>query len=105
MTDANDQQVVEKGGDAMSPPFDEHAFRFPQPLYVELGEWRDEALCKNFGNKGFYSMSLNSTKLAIKLCNRCPVRTECYNFAIKNQEKHGVWGGINFSPSRSKHKN
>jgi hypothetical protein len=39
------------------------------------------------------------------LCNRCPVRIECYNFAINNQEKHGVWGGINFSPSRSKPKN
>lgn len=31
------------------------------------------------------------------ICHGCPLLKQCYDFAIANDEKHGVWGGINFS--------
>jgi hypothetical protein len=30
------------------------------------------------------------------LCHGCPLLKLCYDFAVANDEKHGIWGGINF---------
>jgi WhiB family transcriptional regulator, redox-sensing transcriptional regulator len=27
------------------------------------------------------------------ICNRCPVRAECLEFALVTRQAHGVWGG------------
>ncbi|HEX4288967.1 MAG TPA: WhiB family transcriptional regulator, partial [Trebonia sp.] len=26
-------------------------------------------------------------------CARCPVRSECLDFALRTRQMHGVWGG------------
>jgi hypothetical protein len=31
------------------------------------------------------------------LCFGCPLIKQCYDFAVANDEKHGIWGGIDFS--------
>jgi hypothetical protein len=31
------------------------------------------------------------------LCAGCPLLKLCYDFAVANDEKHGVWGGIDFA--------
>ena len=31
---------------------------------------------------------------AKQVCADCPVRTECAHFALSNDERHGVWGGM-----------
>lgn len=31
---------------------------------------------------------------AIDVCNRCPIRQQCADYAIENNEIHGIWGGI-----------
>jgi len=31
---------------------------------------------------------------AKKLCNTCPLKEICLEFAITNQETYGVWGGL-----------
>lgn len=31
------------------------------------------------------------------LCTDCPAIRECYQFALKNDEEYGVWGGIDFA--------
>lgn len=33
-------------------------------------------------------------KVAKKLCERCPVRALCAEYAIANNEQFGVWGGL-----------
>jgi len=32
---------------------------------------------------------------AIKLCKVCPVMTLCLQYALINNEQHGIWGGMN----------
>ena len=32
--------------------------------------------------------------LAIKLCKACPVRQLCLEYALVNDERHGIWGGL-----------
>jgi hypothetical protein len=39
---------------------------------------------------------------AVEACNRCPVIAECLAYAISNDEKWGVWGGVPFDPSLSR---
>lgn len=31
------------------------------------------------------------------VCVACPVRLDCLEEAIRNDEHHGVWGGVNFA--------
>jgi hypothetical protein len=31
-----------------------------------------------------------------ELCSGCPLLKVCYDFAVANDEKYGIWGGINF---------
>ena len=33
---------------------------------------------------------------AEELCAGCPLLKQCYDFAVANEEKHGIWGGIDF---------
>lgn len=38
--------------------------------------------------------SVATTRIAKKLCGMCPVRAQCLEFALVNNELHGVWGGM-----------
>jgi WhiB family redox-sensing transcriptional regulator len=29
------------------------------------------------------------------VCARCPVRSECLDYALRTREPHGIWGGLN----------
>ena len=31
---------------------------------------------------------------AKKICEKCPVKTECLEYAIRNKFKDGIWGGL-----------
>jgi WhiB family redox-sensing transcriptional regulator len=39
-------------------------------------------------------------KRALAICDRCPVRVECLDFAVTNKEHHGIWGGRVLDKSR-----
>jgi hypothetical protein len=34
------------------------------------------------------------------LCYECPLLKLCYDFAVANDEKYGIWGGIDFSENQ-----
>jgi len=35
-----------------------------------------------------------TTRIAKEFCKRCPVRALCLEYALVNNEEHGVWGGL-----------
>jgi hypothetical protein len=45
------------------------------------------------GNGALRSLTVDECE---ELCNGCPLLKVCYDFAVANDEKHGIWGGINF---------
>lgn len=63
---------------------------------VNMGEgWREQALCKTKAVQiDFFTEDKHLIKLAKSICAQCPVAHECLTFAVKNQEKFGVWGGF-----------
>ena len=41
-----------------------------------------------------------TTTRAMAFCARCPARGACYERAVQNGERWGIWGGVNFATSR-----
>ena len=33
------------------------------------------------------------TLIAKRLCNTCPVKPECFRYAVESGQKAGIWGG------------
>jgi WhiB family redox-sensing transcriptional regulator len=67
-------------------------------------EWMKLARCKETDPEVFFPERGDSTldTLAAKrICFGCEVRVECLQYAIDNDEQHGIWGGLN-ERSRSK---
>jgi len=40
---------------------------------------------------------IRQIKTAKEVCANCPVMAECFDWAADNNERHGVWGGVNFA--------
>jgi WhiB family redox-sensing transcriptional regulator len=39
------------------------------------------------------SKRAEATKEALKGCKACPVKDECFDYALESNQKHGIWGG------------
>ena len=60
----------------------------------EPERWQDRALCAQTDPEIFFPEKGGSTREAKKICARCPVRAECLEYALKNDERFGIWGGL-----------
>jgi WhiB family redox-sensing transcriptional regulator len=70
-------------------------------------KWMQRAACKDLHPSQFFPSdsgrgALRQEREALKICETCPVRTECLAYATSNRERFGVWGGRSFEPKRKK---
>lgn len=49
------------------------------------------------GRNEWLSNRAADKRTAIRLCGDCPARAACAEFAENNNEKYGIWGGIDRS--------
>jgi WhiB family redox-sensing transcriptional regulator len=56
----------------------EHAAAFYPPLHFERKE-----------------LKRSRERLAKSICKGCPVKDECLDHALRTDEPHGIWGGLN----------
>jgi len=63
-------------------------------LMCELKPTRDYSLaaCANEDTNTFFSDSIQDIRQALDICNHCPLKNECLEDALKNNE-YGIWGG------------
>jgi WhiB family redox-sensing transcriptional regulator len=54
--------------------------------------WRDLSMCSLYPNVDFFRFKFRTE--AKSICGECIVRKECLDFALRNDERHGVWGGL-----------
>ena len=71
------------------------------PLSLLLGgsgdgdlAWQDEALCAQTDPEAFFPEKGGSTREAKKVCASCDVKAECLEYALSNDERFGIWGGL-----------
>lgn len=57
--------------------------------------WREEGICVQIGPEAFFiDRGANEAKQAARVCNDCPVLSECLEFVLKNNITAGIWGGM-----------
>jgi WhiB family redox-sensing transcriptional regulator len=57
--------------------------------------WRAKAACNGLDPTIFYPQSEDDSdaEQAKSVCDQCPVRHDCLEYALGFREKEGVWGG------------
>jgi WhiB family redox-sensing transcriptional regulator len=56
--------------------------------------WQELALCAQTDPEAFFPEKGGSTREAKKVCLSCDVRGECLEYALSNDERFGIWGGL-----------
>lgn len=56
--------------------------------------WQDRALCAQTDPEAFFPEKGGSTREAKKICTGCEVKAECLEYALANDERFGIWGGL-----------
>lgn len=64
--------------------------------------WQDRAACKGMDPTIFFGPENAETvkekrdreDAAKEVCNTCPVKQECLEYALEAREAYGIWGGL-----------
>ena len=60
----------------------------------EILSWQERALCAQTDPEAFFPEKGGSTREAKKVCLACEVRVECLEYALAQDERFGIWGGL-----------
>ena len=56
--------------------------------------WQTDALCAQTDPEAFFPEKGGSTRDAKKICTTCEVKAQCLEYALQNDERFGIWGGL-----------
>ncbi len=71
--------------------------RRPAPVETEEDgpiAWQVDALCAQTDPEAFFPEKGGSTRDAKPICTSCEVKSECLEYALQNDERFGIWGGL-----------
>lgn len=57
-------------------------------------QWQERALCAQTDPEAFFPEKGGSTREAKRICLGCEVRDACLEYALANDERFGIWGGL-----------
>ncbi len=57
-------------------------------------DWQERALCAQTDPEAFFPEKGGSTREAKRVCTTCDVRGDCLEYALANDERFGIWGGL-----------
>jgi WhiB family redox-sensing transcriptional regulator len=61
---------------------------------ADAQSWQERALCAETDPEAFFPEKGGSTREAKKICTGCEVKAECLEYALANDERFGIWGGL-----------
>ena len=82
------------GGDGLAGPGLAGLLGLGTGLEADAQSWQERALCAETDPEAFFPEKGGSTREAKKICVQCPVRAECLEYALANDERFGIWGGL-----------
>jgi len=56
-------------------------------------DWMGEGRCREMDPAVFFPSDGIGVQAAQRVCEECPVRVPCLEYALDNHVDHGVWGG------------
>ncbi|MER5443470.1 WhiB family transcriptional regulator [Streptomyces sp. NPDC002790] len=72
--------------------------------------WQARGLCHNMPaadiDELFFHAARNRAAIdeAKSICGRCPVKKACFDYALDNEIRHGMWGGLTEAERRPWHR-
>ncbi|WP_456570482.1 WhiB family transcriptional regulator [Blastococcus sp. SYSU DS0539] len=63
-------------------------------LEPDTQSWQERALCAETDPEAFFPEKGGSTREAKKICTGCEVKADCLEYALANDERFGIWGGL-----------
>jgi WhiB family redox-sensing transcriptional regulator len=92
---ASDRSGDRRGaGDGHGAPTPGFAGLLGIGLEADAQSWQERALCAETDPEAFFPEKGGSTREAKKICTGCEVRAECLEYALANDERFGIWGGL-----------
>lgn len=74
-------------------------------MHKLTAKWREDAACSGLTDLFFPEADGVGKNLfakpAISICDSCPVKKPCAEYALEMGESHGVWGGILLTPTQT----
>jgi WhiB family transcriptional regulator, redox-sensing transcriptional regulator len=64
------------------------------PVLPRPPHWTEAALCAQVGDDFWFPEKGGSTREAKKVCRACEVKSDCLDYALENDERFGIWGGM-----------
>jgi WhiB family transcriptional regulator, redox-sensing transcriptional regulator len=55
--------------------------------------WMARGKCREYPPSTFFPDNGSGVEAAIRICEGCPVKAPCLEYALLNRIEHGVWGG------------
>ena len=56
--------------------------------------WQADALCAQTDPEAFFPEKGGSTRDAKRICQSCDAKQACLDYALANDERFGIWGGL-----------
>jgi WhiB family redox-sensing transcriptional regulator len=61
-------------------------------------QWRNQASCRSTAQELFFPVgstgeAIDQIVAAKVVCDSCPVRAQCLQFALETNQEAGIWGG------------
>lgn len=57
-------------------------------------DWMAKARCRGRDPEVFFVRGAAQSRRAVRICDRCPVRSECLDYALELRIDFGIWGGM-----------
>jgi WhiB family transcriptional regulator, redox-sensing transcriptional regulator len=68
--------------------------------------WRSQAICRDTDPDLFFPIGTTGQALvqidrAKEVCDMCPVKSECLEYALETNQDSGIWGGLDEEQRRN----
>jgi WhiB family transcriptional regulator, redox-sensing transcriptional regulator len=69
------------------------------PAVAVADPWVERAACRDVDPELWFpnDRDPNERAQAIRICGTCDVQAQCLKVARKRRERHGIWGGVDFT--------
>jgi WhiB family redox-sensing transcriptional regulator len=67
--------------------------------HIPIRDWRRAAACRDtapdlFFPVGTTGLAIEQIEAAKAVCEQCPVKEPCLQFALETNQDSGIWGGL-----------